>query len=675
MPINKGIELTLFVRCPFPQRTLMDDESTTNASLIRFYSLVNQTSNASVGDTSEEETTKHPLSDNDEHASPKSSPKESHTTSLQTSAHGFLYPKRRIDLSTLPSSGDSDTFRMLARLLEYSPPPFLIAPNHTRSTGTRAPGAFDMHAPPELRLERIVFCPELLQNTVDKAITKLLDLERSGFFKDHASPCSNRLEYEVLLDHERELVDETNLTKRVEQLLLGQCARASGIIGLGVVPSTETSPEALLTKQWDSQGTANPDISIQFAPDAAKHYPAVAERIQKLYENRLTDYVVFEFKSLVVGTEDFVDGVIHSPWTGWVACLGSCKHDQYHNGREKQDDIVFGPDADISEYLGFAPLPLDEHRDKHVTSGELSGLDYHIFCARQQLFTEMMHKNATFAVGFFGNFVFMAARDRDGQTMYMSPKLSLSDQPEGQIPLGLLLTSIMVAGIDDALCRVAAANEQTYESEHEAPIPRVTDSIQDAHPTGKILTDGVIKKQPSKGNPNRAREAARRQASGPKRLKPLGKRRKEELLGLKRINVQLGANIPVSGSYGVFMRETEDGIRTTMVEGDNPKIYSFRTNREHGRAWSMKPFDSEGSYSDRMFIKAATNPYDIRELRKEYKAYMELTRKGYKHVVKVYGLFTYITPNQVVSCALLLMDDGGEPLSDVILEKQSPRYL
>lgn len=143
--------------------------------------------------------------------------------------------------------------------------------------------------------------------------------------------------------------------------------------------------------------------------------------------------------------------------------------------------------------------------------------------------------------------------------------------------------------------------------------------------------------------------------------------------------VKLGANIPVVEPLGMFVRESEDGVRGQLPKDDDEahrSVYSFRTRSRTGKAWFAKPFSGNVEFSDKMVIKVAFGPSAIVDLRAEYKTYMKLSRLGYKNVVSVYGLFTYIGPQQdSVTFAIMLMDHGGLPLSNKSVQLETPQSL
>ncbi|PPR06954.1 hypothetical protein CVT24_011016 [Panaeolus cyanescens] len=284
-----------------------------------------------------------------------------------TSATATSLSERIASLSELPAFKTSSAFRSLIDFLRQSPNPFQKGYNHVTSTSTRGPKTFDMHLPKHLRLNRVTYCEDLLNNIVDATLSKLIDLEGSGFFDANDANLQSFLNF---LSRRQEpdsekpspttstpLNDETALTQRMINDILFGCSAATSIIALQATRSVQ-GQMPLALKPWGSQGVANLDVTLRFTDNLQIMFPELAETYKLLSANQLVDFVGIEVKSLVCGTASDLDEVIRSPWTGWVVCDDLCNKPQYHPGGGKVYNVPSGPDADVSTYLGRMPDPI-----------------------------------------------------------------------------------------------------------------------------------------------------------------------------------------------------------------------------------------------------------------------------------------------------------------------------
>ncbi|PPR04495.1 hypothetical protein CVT24_013104 [Panaeolus cyanescens] len=292
----------------------------------------------------------------------------------------------------------------------------------------------------------------------------------------------------------------------------------------------------------------------------------------------------------------------------------------------------------------------------------------------------VVHKNATFGVTVFGNHASASLRHRLTRTWYTSSKVSLDAQfNDAQIPFPLFFTSVMVAGVDDAIQRAEAAE-------------RLRSSVVRCEKKNRRkdqLRKGPLNRS---AREQRAREASSRPGVVTLQAGKMNKKTQRLLSETSVIKVNLGTLIRGSDpddEFEPFYRESLGTAPAPTSVGptakgagkgtpNTEKYFHFRGERQlEGRVWAVNAFDEENELqlcSNGMILKVATIRRDIEELRKEYEGYMELSMIQYPHIVKVFGLFS-AAPGQP-NCSLLLMEkSSGLPLSKVIIKDQEQRTV
>ncbi|KIM42893.1 hypothetical protein M413DRAFT_125354 [Hebeloma cylindrosporum] len=558
--------------------------------------------------------------------------------------------------------------------------PHLSVPNaHTNSVYTRPPHYYDMHLHESLRLKKIVFLDNLPQGFADTFDQSVQGLP-AGAHQWKKKPKFDISSIPIIKN-------ESHITRFYRSQLGGVYGSAAS--GLRFKKSWEdvfiwsTTPAGSVDR---NEAIADGFLSINDDPAVLSRLSKEdQESVQLIDQYGLTNFAVWEFKSLVCGPHVMKDIPKLEGSFPWKTCVERLEDDEassrckYTNHRIDGRLIVTGrrtgPDASqVSQLINACQFQSGSKRkDRSVSVDDLGGpsnrprlLDpsgppqaiiifpEHARDLIQQGWTEAVIDDATYIIFRAGNEEYIGIRHRGQQTLYLSRCITVSAQKNpthGKINAALFMLSF-----DDAANR-ARQIKCALSPDLKMEIP-IWNLIIDKQPELLFLT------RPESEDERKARLSDRKTQLEKRDEKD--ERLADLAMQCKAISLRLHGSLPASSARN---RNTWILQRTGNLDPISKNHNGLFIDFERPLSGSERVFCAYlghthwGYHSEPLVIKLARTAKQRTELMAEYEQNTKLASRGVKSVVQVYGIFQ-CTVRSLDEPMFLLMSYGGEALAN-----------
>ncbi|KDR71712.1 hypothetical protein GALMADRAFT_253433 [Galerina marginata CBS 339.88] len=589
-----------------------------------------------------------------------------------------------------------------ARLHDFfqnRPPALWMGKGHTASTNTRDTAYFDMHLHKNLRLKRVVFCDDLLNNLSDFCDELILNSPEFPPVTGNSFEC-NYPEPPPIID---------------EQTLQSYCTAISSFY-------LEVATGLRFKTSWDKPawmiGESPADSRRKFAAADGYLFPDFR---QKLSEGQQSDYklleayglahfVIWEYKNLACGPKMFEDlRELEGEFT-WTTCQersnedeesASCPYNvEQHRtqGRLRVTGRRTGPDSTViqkflqSKHLHPQPptdsqqsagpstssrppageqppqgskRPADNHdsgplpkrrRVSAKTSKGASAAVHKKALLLQQAWAEAVSEDATFVIISAGNHEYIGIRLRGTQTFYLSPLIKPS---EDTAPAhSKIQVATFIAAFDDALNRARQLQTLIATRTLSQQFPRLFLLRLDEVPESSKILENFV----------------------PKDIEPadtLSSEWTDESIlarltsNYSSISLRNHGRKPDIVSKSLPKTWTLNHISTSTSDADVPSTTLFLDlegllpNSSRVSRVFLGLLDDTLSapyyYSKPLVLKIAISPQEKQRLAREFTNYRLLHAETVGSVVQQYGHYSCEVKNGV-HYHFLLLEDGGPSL-------------
>ncbi|KAJ3510444.1 hypothetical protein NLJ89_g4667 [Agrocybe chaxingu] len=589
-----------------------------------------------------------------------------------------------------------------------------MAPDHSKSTGTRSPAYYDLHLDESLVLKKIIF--------VDDLTTKLASLSDgmapSGLRKiKDPKKCPS-----IILDSKAKEVLEIPIRKE-DNLTEIYAARTGNIcapIAATIVLEGEAWPADVL--KWVTETDATRAVADGFlVADPSKETldalpSSFRNDLKALADHHLKRLGVWEFKSLKAAPESFMQG-IYAELEGdfpWISCENAVQvGNQIHShscgagesqgkshltkmGRlwkgsfRKEEASLNGANTNGLKRKRTAPHTVDTTLPgKRSASNHRHPRSFH-YCRGtdfwssenlkrvymlQQVWAEAVMNDATFLVIQAGNWEFIGVRARETQTLYLSSLIPVSGEtspPYNKVQLGMYIAAFADAiqrarKLDEILSLVDESLLPLYHKDYDF------DSLRYPGHSNVPLTAQEKKKQ------------AAEQARVDKILRYCLKHGAEIATNIRRPLVAEGIEDarlirwqPTKLSTTLsHMATKDDGTSMEPTAISHPELRPEESVVllpigtelvSNGRVWRARLQIQGGTLFKKIrfrevVMKFARSSEEWKALQEEYRRYCQLAEDRIPNIIQTYGIF-YVDSSPTTDFHVLLMSNGGVSLSE-----------
>ncbi|KAG6876354.1 hypothetical protein C0992_013259, partial [Termitomyces sp. T32_za158] len=367
----------------------------------------------------------------------------------KTLAKKTLLPKSSESKSKVTKEARKQFLSALKDFFDSSMPTMVEASSHVDSSDTRKPAFFDKHLDERLVLNKVVYQPSLVDDLKRIAVDSLRSYLEAYFEEtlpqveddaDHPFPGPKRRDNALKHSEISHCVNEAVVQRVYQTTTAKHCAVVAATLEFQL-PSWRHDRKYL---QWN----IDPEKGhTQAVGDGFLQLVSESGSISDLYRRAKNNFSkgigVWEFKSLKAGTEDVLNAILaHTRLTEfpWVRC----EHGDFCQLRCGDKLRGFsktwartGPDAD-------PPVcPTDSSRSQ--LPSQVKGARDSLLKARhiiQQVWSEMVAIDATFACFNAGLYELLFRRDRENRVLYCSRIIYTNVIEYGQLETGLFIAML-----------------------------------------------------------------------------------------------------------------------------------------------------------------------------------------------------------------------------------------